>query len=528
MLPSMTNTIWMLVCVGLVFAMQGGFLCLESGLTRSKDAINVALKNMADFSISLLAFWAFGYGLMFGISYGGWFGTTEFFLRADRTDPQAMTRFLFQAMFCATSATIVSGATAGRMRFSAYLLVTLIVSGIVYPLFGHWAWSHGEPHQPGWLADLGFADFAGATVVHGVGGWAALAAAVVIGPRLGQHEGQDARKQPGSNLPFAMLGAMLLWLGWIGFNGGSALVTSGLVPGIIANTLLAGSAGMLCTLVATQLSRGSADVYLTINGSLAGLVSITAGCQAVSTTGAVVIGSIGALVMLGSERLLAQCRVDDAIGAVSVHGAAGVWGTVSVAIFGNPEVLGTGLSAWEQLQIQVTGVLVAFLATFGTTYVVLRLVSTFHALRVSPEEERLGLNVVEHDAETELNELIREMDEHRESGDFSRPVSVESYSEVGQIGAQYNRVLRVINDERRQLIQANVAANQANAELRSARNSIEDQLSELAEFNEMAVDRELRMVELKQEINALCEELDEPPRYDMLFDDADLLVEYEP
>ena len=511
----MLNSLWVLVCIGLVFAMQGGFLCLESGMTRSKDAINVALKNMTDFSISLMLFWAFGFALMFGASQSGWIGMTNFFVPIDQQNSVLMTTFLFQAMFCATAATIVSGAVAGRMRFSAYIISTLLISGLVYPLYGHWAWG-----QEGWLAANGFVDFAGSTVVHSVGGWAALAAVLVIGPRIGRFEkGQTTKAPAGSNLPLSMLGAILLWMGWIGFNGGSTLAMNGQVPGIIGNTFLAGAAGMLTAMFVGWRLFGHPDVNQAINGSLAGLVSITASCHAVATPAAVLIGSIGAIVMLLAQWVMDRQKIDDAIGAVPVHLACGIWGTLAVAFFGDPEILGTGLSFWPQFKVQLAGVFAAFLMTFGTIYLLLRLIHHVFPLRVTAEQEQQGLNVSEHGATTELNELMAEMDEHRQTGEFSKPVSVESYSEVGQIGEQYNRVLAVINFERQQLIDSKQRAYAANSELIKARRSIEEQLEELTDFNDAAVDRELRMIELKREINELSATIGKSNRYEVNHED---------
>ena len=434
---STLDLLWVLVCAALVFLMQGGFRCLESGLTRSKNAINVALKNMKDFSVSVLLFWVFGFALMFGTSQAGWIGSSHFLVPMDEQNSALTTMFLFQAMFCATAATIVSGAVSGRMRFSAYIIATVIVSGLIYPVFGHWAWGGAYEGPAGWLAARGFVDFAGSSVVHGVGGWAALAAILVIGPRIGRFKpGQTPKDIPGSNLPLAMLGTMLLWMGWIGFNGGSTLAINGQVAGIIGNTFLSGAVGMLTALAVGWLVRGHASVTSAINGSLAGLVAVTAGCHAVSAPSAAIIGSIGAMVMMGAESLMNRRHVDDAIGAVPVHAASGAWGTIAVALFGAPEILGTGLSRAAQLQVQLTGVVVVFSVTFGTMYVLLRLIRPVFALRVTPEQERVGLNVSEHGASTELYELVSVMESHRQTGDFSRKVVVEPGSDVGRIAAQ--------------------------------------------------------------------------------------------
>jgi Amt family ammonium transporter len=229
---SVLDALWVLVCTGFVFLMQAGFLCLETGLTRSKNAVNVALKNVADFALSFLLYWAFGFAVMFGVSRAGWIGSSGSLMPMDQQDFGLTTMFLFQAMFCATAATIVSGAVSGRMRFGAYLVTAAIVSGMIYPVFGHWAWGGAIGGPAGWLAAIGFVDFAGSSVVHGVGGWAALAAVLVVGPRAGRFErGQSHDALSGSSLPLAMLGTMLLWVGWIGFNGGSTLAMNDQVRG---------------------------------------------------------------------------------------------------------------------------------------------------------------------------------------------------------------------------------------------------------------------------------------------------------
>lgn len=517
----MLDSLWILVCVALVFVMQGGFLCLESGLTRSKDAINVALKNMTDFSISMLLFWAFGFAFMFGDSYSGWVGTTNYFVAADAGHSTLMTQYLFQAMFCAAAATIVSGAVAGRMRFFAYILTTLIISGLVYPIFGHWAWGGKLGGDFGWLAAKGFVDFAGSTVVHSVGGWGALAAVLVIGPRLGRFDDvQSPNGIPNSNLSLAMLGAMLLWVGWLGFNGGSTSTMNAQVPGIIGNTFLAGSAGMLSALIVGWIAIGHADVVQAINGSLAGLVSVTASCHAITAPAAIIIGAGGAMVMLGVQAFLNNRKIDDAIGVIPVHLAAGVWGTIAVALFADLKLLETGLSRWEQLQVQLGGISTAFAVTFGSTYPLLRVIDKFFPLRVTAEQERVGLNVAEHDASTELDELLREMQEHHQSGDFSQPVSVESYSEVGIIASQYNRVLDRVSQETSKAAQLAEAADLAKQDVEHSYRKLEAKVDELNEFKTLAEGRELRMIELKKEINELSAMLGKPLRYNVSDQDA--------
>tara|TARA_Y100000780_G_scaffold130261_1_gene117233 strand:+ start:3439 stop:6828 length:3390 start_codon:yes stop_codon:yes gene_type:complete len=440
---SMIDVLWLVLCAGLVFNMQIGFLCLESGLTRSKNAINVAVKNMADLSVAVFCYWLFGFGLMFGASASGWFG--EGFAMPSFTATWPAAFFLFQAMFCTTAATIVSGAAAERMRFSAYLLVTLLIAGLIYPLFGHWAWGGVFAEGSGWLAARGFVDFAGSTVVHSVGGWVALAVILLLGPRQGRYEqDRDGRSLTGSNLPLAMLGALMLMFGWFGFNGGSTLSFDGRVPGIIANTVLAAIAGTLGGMLMSWWRWRLIDPVYPLNGLIAGMVAVTAGAHAVDAPAAFFIGLIGAVVMYLADRLLTRLRVDDAVGAVPVHLASGIWGTLAVALFADPLRLGTGLNRLQQLVVQLEGVLVAGVWAFGLTWLLLRVINRFWPMRVTPEDELAGLNVSEHGARTELIELLEAMAAHQREGRFERDVPVEPFTEVGQIAAQYNQVIHAL------------------------------------------------------------------------------------
>ncbi|BDX18023.1 MULTISPECIES: ammonium transporter [Halopseudomonas] len=439
----MLDVLWLVLCAGLVFNMQIGFLCLESGLTRSKNAINVAVKNMADLSVAIFCYWLFGFGLMFGATAGGWYG--EGFSMLPFADTWHSAFFLFQAMFCTTAATIVSGAAAERMRFASYLLVTLIIAGFIYPLFGHWAWGGVFADGLGWLAERGFVDFAGSTVVHGVGGWVALAVILILGPRQGRFEqDRDGRSMPGSNLPLAMLGALMLMFGWFGFNGGSTLSFDGRVPGIIANTVLAAIAGTLGGMVMSWLRWRLVDPVYPLNGMIAGMVAVTAGAHVVDASAAFFIGLIGAVVMYLADRLLLRFQIDDAVGAVPVHLASGIWGTLAVALFADLGALGTGLTRSQQFIAQLEGVLVAGVWAFGLTWLLLRAVNRFWPMRVTPDDELAGLNVSEHGARTELIELLEAMAAHQRDGRFERDVPVEPFTEVGQIAAQYNKVIHAL------------------------------------------------------------------------------------
>ncbi len=348
-------------------------------------------------------------------------------------------------MFVGTATTIVSGAVAERMRFGGYAAFAVLLSGLIYPVFGHWCWGGiftTDSDQEGWLRALGFIDFAGSTVVHSIGGWSALALVLLIGPRAGRFpDGAPPVKIPGSNLPLAILGALILWFGWFGFNGGSTLSMNDRVPGIIANTVLSGSTGLITAMLIARRIRGHVDVAAAINGSLAGLVAITANCFAVTAPEAALIGAGGGAIAMFGEWFLEKNKIDDVVNAISVHAGAGVWGTLAVGLFGDLEVLGTGLNRVEQIGVQLLGIVVAFVWAFGIAYVATQLIRDFIPMRVSPEDEQMGLNVTEHGATTEMFDLFRAMDEQARSGDLSARAPVEPFTEVGQIAARYNEVL---------------------------------------------------------------------------------------
>jgi len=437
------DILWLTISCTLVLLMQAGFLCVESGATRSKNAINVAMKNAADFVVSVFLFWLVGFALMFGNTFQGLVGSSHFMAPVGHDAAWLAAFFLFQAMFCATAVTIMSGVIAERVRFNSYLVLSMAVAAFIYPVSGHWAWGGAMGGEKGWLAARGFVDFAGSTVVHSVGGWVGLAALLVVGPRHGRFVNGKAQHIPGSNAPLALLGLLFFVVGWIGFNGGSTLALNEQVPGIIANTILASVAGGAVTyLLCMMFPRRCPDPLLVpMNGVLAGLVSITANCHAVTSTEAVLIGGVGGAVMLTVDHWMIRHQLDDAIGAIPVHLGAGIWGTLAVALFGDPERLGTGLDFWQQLSVQVTGIVVIGLWSFITAWLLIRLYSRFRPLRVSPEDEHAGLNVSEHGARNELVELLSAMDTQEHSSDLGYRVPVEPFTEIGQIAARHNSVM---------------------------------------------------------------------------------------
>lgn len=443
----MADLIWIVISAALVFVMQAGFACLETGMVRSKNSINVAIKNLMDLCVSGAVFWCFGYALMFGPSWQGWLGWGEFFFGHASREPLEIAFFLFQMMFCGTAITIVSGAVAERMGFIGYMILAAIVASVIYPIVGHWAWAGAlAGESDGWLGRLGFIDFAGSTVVHSVGGWVALAAILIIGPRLGRFQHPNHRI-PANNLPLSVLGAFLLWFGWFGFNGGSTLQLSENIPLILLNTCLAAIFGGWGASFAKWLTIRVLDVGMAINGVLGGLVGITASCHIVSPVAAVVIGGVAGLIVYGSTEVLERYRIDDAVGAVPVHLFAGVWGTLSVALFGTPGQWNNGLDFLQQLSVQITGISVIGAYTFTVSYLLLKWINRHYPLKVTPEAEQLGLNVTEHHATTESFELLAAMQAQQERGDFSASVRVEPFTEVGQIAQQYNRVLARVNQE---------------------------------------------------------------------------------
>ncbi len=389
---SFVDTLWVIDCAILVFIMQAGFMCMETGLSRHKNSINVALKNAADFGLAVVIFWLFGFGLMFGKSFNGYFGTDLFFFKTDQAE--YMTYFVFQAMFVATAATIVSGAVAERMKFNGYLIITIIATGMIYPIVGHRAWSSsylnnidatrqllavtGQVKTTGWLTDIGFIDFAGSTIVHSVGGWIALSAVLILGPRIGKYS--DANK-------------------------------------------------------------GKFTGYYVILGPLAGLVAITAGCNSMTSVTSIFVGIIGAVVAIFVNEFLNKFEIDDVVGAVPVHLAAGVWGTIAVGLFSDLEILGTGLTRLEQIKAQFIGIVSIGVFSFFGSYILLKILNYFYPLRVSPLHEELGLNIAEHNATSVEHDLITILEKQSESGDLTIRGPQDPFTAGGVIGLYYNRLM---------------------------------------------------------------------------------------
>ena len=402
---SFNDYLWMMIAGFLVFFMQAGFAMVEAGFTRAKNACNIIMKNLVDFSAGTIMYWAVGFAFMYGASKGGFIGTSNFFLsdavQGDNIDSWIYAEWFFQAVFAATAATIVSGAMAERTNFRGYLLYTVFITALIYPIQGHWTWNGG------FLADLGFHDYAGSTVVHSVGGWAALMGAIILGPRRGKFDKEGKpRVIPGHSIVLASLGVFILWLGWFGFNPGSTLGANVSFARIAVTTNLAAAAGALAAMFFAWVKVGKPDIGLTLNGALSGLVAITAPCAVVSPLSAVIIGLIaGVLCVLFVQIVESVFKVDDPVGAFTVHGVNGVWGTLAVGLFAqNPYAKGlceAGLffgGGAGQLWAQVIGVAAVAAWTLITSGILFGVLKAAGVLRVSEEEEYSGLDIGEHGA----------------------------------------------------------------------------------------------------------------------------------
>ena len=394
------NILWTLVAACLVFWMQAGFAFVESGFTRAKSAAHIMMKNLLDMSIGAMSFWLVGFGLMFGATTG-FFGGDHFMLSPDNGTGDGQweyTFWMFQVVFAATAATIVSGAMAERTKFSAYLIYSVVISAVIYPVFGHWAWGNLLLPNAVWLADMGFNDFAGSTVVHSIGAWAALAGAICVGPRIGKFtKDGKARAIPGHSMTMGALGVFILFLGWFGFNAGSTTTADGSVARIAVNTFLAGCAGSIASMLVSWAKFGKPDVGMTLNGVLAGLVGITAGCATSTPLGSIIIGLIAGVIVVYSVLLFDGLKIDDPVGAVSVHGVCGAWGTLAAGLL--HESVFTGDPEYDlmgALFVQVVGIVAAFAWAFGTAFILFKAIDATIGLRVSEEEEIEGLDLAEH------------------------------------------------------------------------------------------------------------------------------------
>ncbi len=398
------NVLWTCLAAFLVFFMQAGFALVETGFTRGKNACNIIMKNLMDLSLGSLLFWIIGFGLMFGASSSGYVGSPGGFILFDGSSEAALATgnseafnwafLIFQTVFCATAATIVSGAVAERTKFTAYLAYSVVICGVIYPIFGSWAWG-GLYAGSGWLEsmDTPFLDFAGSTVVHSIGGWAALAGAIVVGARKGKYRADGTVQAiPGHNIPLGALGVFILWLGWFGFNAGSTTAVDAPFAYIAVTTNLAAAAGAITSAAMSWILFKKPDPSFALNGALAGLVSITAGCDVMSPAMAAITGGVGGVLVVASVLFFDKLKIDDPVGAISVHGVCGAWGTLAVGL------LSTAAST-EQFVSQAIGVAAGFLWAFPTSLLLFLAIKATIGMRVSEEEEIKGLDITEHGLE---------------------------------------------------------------------------------------------------------------------------------
>ncbi|NDB55134.1 ammonium transporter [archaeon] len=442
---SQIDTLWVLICTCLVFLMQGGFMCLEAGITRPKNSINIALKNITDMSVAITVFWMFGFGLMFGSSFYGIFGTEYFFFTSDFGAYQVY--FLYQAVFVATATSIISGAIAERTKFEAYILIALITSGLVYPIVGHWGWAslviadYAANADPGWLVALGFYDFAGSTIVHSVGGWIALASLIVIGPRTGRFNNTGNIKIY-TSFPLAIFGIFLLWFGWFGFNGASNGKLDFNVPSIMMNTFAGGAGGLLIGVLYGYFKEKTISPRAILIAPLAGLVSITASANIIDQGQAIIIATIGTLFALKFDEVLERFEIDDIVGAVPVHLVAGIWGTIAVALFGDIDNdFFNNATRFDVFKSQLIGILSIGLFAFISTFLILKTVNKFYKLRVTASEEELGLNISEHDENTTELDLIKFLKTQIKTKDLKLRTNQDPFTNFGIIGYYVNQML---------------------------------------------------------------------------------------
>jgi len=476
------DMIWTLMASFLIFLMQAGFTLVEVGFTRAKNAGHVVMKNMIDFALGSIGFFLIGYGLMFGASAFGLFGTSDFFLShitfAGKVDNWKFANLMFQVVFAATAATIVSGAMTERAKFIGYLFYSLLISTLIYPVVGHWVWGGG------WLARRGMIDFSGSSVVHSVGGWVSLAGVLILGPRLGRYLGDGSRQMiPGHNIPLVALGVFILWFGWFGFNTGNTLsATNPSIALIAVNTILAGAGGALSTMALTWAVRGKPDVGMTLNGVLSGLVSCTGGIALISPFSALLIGSAAGFILYFSVQAFERRRIDDPVGAISVHGVNGIWGTLAVGLFAQEKYVQNSLGystnglffggGIDLLAVQTLGVIAVFLWAFPLSLGFFKLLDSTVGLRVSPEDEVRGLDFGQHsmtsyptfdEFEKKQEEILEELARVRELSllhDIGQSMHTLNLEETLELilqgvakGIGFDRVrLYLLDEEKKQLV----------------------------------------------------------------------------
>lgn len=442
------DLLWILLCAFLVFMMQLGFALIETGTVRSKNTINVAMKNLIDTVFGIIFFWLIGFGIMFGTDIGGVVGFSDFAIDGANLNQNGF--FFFQAMFAATAITIVSGAVAERMKFNAYIVIAIIVTSFIYPIFGHWVWN-----ENGWLNTLGFKDFAGSTVVHSMGAWIGLAGALVLGPRLGKFKNGRINYFAPSNHNFIVFGVFILFFAWFGFNAGSLLRFDPLATTILINTTIAAAFGGLGGWILSLINKDKVGVEIFSFGIIAGLVGITAGCDQFTTHVSAFVGLFSAFVMFFFDQLiLRKFKIDDPLSVIGVHGFAGVWGTVAVGIFAPLQEAQTRI---EYILVQLLGVTSAFLFAFFLSVIIFIILAKVGLLRVRKKHEVLGLNVSEHNAKLPWVDTIESIVKIMKTGNINSKIHEERGTEVGLVAKFFNYLLNILQKKQIELKKINIS-----------------------------------------------------------------------
>ncbi len=441
------DLLWILLCAFLVFLMQFGFALIETGTVRSKNTINVAMKNLIDTIFGIIFFWLIGFGIMFGTDLGGLIGFSDFAIEGKNLNQNAF--FFFQAMFAATAITIVSGAVSERIKFNSYIIIAIVVTSLIYPIFGHWAWG-----ENGWLNTLGFKDFAGSTVVHSVGAWIGLAGALVLGPRLGKFKHGRINYFAPSNHNFIVFGVFILFFAWFGFNAGSLLKFDPLTSSILINTTIAAAFGGLGGWIISLINKDKVGVEIFSFGIIAGLVGITAGCDQFTTHISAFVGLMSAFVMFFFDQLiLKKFKIDDPLSVVGVHGFAGIWGTLAVGIFAP---LQHGQTRLEYIFVQTLGITTAFVFAFLVGLILFLTLAKFGLLRVRKRHEVLGLNVSEHNAKLPWVETIESIVKIMKTGNIQSKIHEERGTEVGLVAKFFNYLLTILQKKQIELKKSNL------------------------------------------------------------------------
>ena len=440
------DLLWILISSFLVFLMQLGFALIETGTVRTKNTINVAMKNLIDTVFGIIFFWIIGFGIMFGADNFGLFGTTSYLINGKDLEENAL--FFFQAMFAATAITIVSGAVAERIKFNGYIIVSIIVSAIIYPLYGHWAWN-----ENGWLAQMGFIDFAGSTVVHSVGAWVGLAGTIILGPRLGKFKNGKVKHFAPSNHNFIVFGVFILFFSWFGFNAGSLFKFDFNTTSILLNTLISGVFGGFASWIITLFYKEKVAVEVLSFGILSGLVGITAGCFEFTLVQSAIVGFSSAILMYFSDQFInKKLKIDDPLSVVSIHGVVGVWGTIAVGIFAK---VPQELTRLEFIYVQMIGVSTAFAFAFILGLILFYFLFKLNLLRVRKKHEVIGLNVSEHHAKLPWVETIESIITIMKTGNIQKKVYVERDTEVGIVAKFFNHLLGQLRQKNEVLINSN-------------------------------------------------------------------------